>query len=238
MTHFIPLLSMAWVLLIAPGGAAAAGFGIDATRLIYPEGASSIDVAVRNTLEHQPYLVQVAVSDKQGAKTSPPFIVTPPLFRLEPKSTNKLRIAFTGAPLPGDRESIFYFHATAIPASTQPDSARQNSNVSGQVRFGLGKIIKLFYRPGGLPSTAAEAQRGLQFSRVSGGLRVTNPSAYYVSLASLQFGEQKLKLDTPEALTIAPFGSHSYPTLQTQGQVSWQTINDIGGVDAFTHALP
>ncbi|MNZ91986.1 putative fimbrial chaperone protein ElfD precursor [compost metagenome] len=148
-------------LLGAPLAGWSAGFGINATRLIYPEGASSINVAVRNTLNHEPYLVQTAISGKQDAQTAAPFTVTPPLFRLEPQSTNQLRIAFTGQPLPDDRESVFYLHATAIPASTQRDPAQQRNDVQAQLRFGVGNIIKLFYRPASLSGSSAAAQKEL-----------------------------------------------------------------------------
>jgi P pilus assembly chaperone PapD len=241
MTRFISLFSLLVALLGAPLAGWSAGFGINATRLIYPEGASSINVAVRNTLNHEPYLVQTAISGKQDVQTAAPFTVTPPLFRLEPQSTNQLRIAFTGQPLPDDRESVFYLHATAIPASTQRDPAQQRNDVQAQLRFGVGNIIKLFYRPASLSGSSAAAQKELQFSRVAGGLKVTNPSPYFVSLADLKVGGQQLALDTPAALMLPPFGNHIWPVktpLATGKRVQWQTINDTGGTDAFSATLP
>lgn len=241
MTRFISLFSLLVALLGTPLAGWSAGFGINATRLIYPEGASSINVAVRNTLNHEPYLVQTAISGKQDAQTAAPFTVTPPLFRLEPQSTNQLRIAFTGQPLPGDRESVFYLHATAIPTSTQLDPTQQRNDVQAQLRFGVGNIIKLFYRPASLSGSSAAAQSGLQFSRVAGGLKVTNPSPYFVSLADLMVNGQQLALDTPAALMLPPFGNHIWPVktpLATGKRVQWQTINDTGGTDAFSATLP
>lgn len=241
MKRFISLFSLVVVLLCTPALGLAEGFGINATRLIYPEGASSISVAVRNTLPQQPYLVQVGISGKQDAQTSTPFVVTPPLFRMEPKSVSQLRIAFTGASLPSDRESVFYFQATAIPASTQTDPAQLRNDVQAHVRFGVGSIIKLFYRPASLTGSSAPAQKGLVFTREAGGLKVTNPSPYFVSLAELKAGGQKLALDTPAALMLAPFGSHTWPVktaLAASSQVQWKAINDNGGIDAFSASLP
>lgn len=242
MTRFISLFSLVIALLSVSLTGWAEGFGINATRLIYPEGASSISVEVRNTLSHGPYLVQVAVSGEQDQRTSAPFAVTPPLFRLEPQSVNRLRIAFTGgASLPGDRESVFYFHATAIPASSQTDLVQQRNDIQAQLRFGVGSIIKLFYRPASLSGSSADAGKGLQFSRAAGGLKVTNSSPYFVSLAGLQVAGQKLTLDTPASRMLAPFGSHVWPvkTLPAAGsRVQWQTINDSGDTDAFSATLP
>lgn len=241
MTRFIPLFTLLMTLLGTPLAGWAAGFGINATRLIYPEGVSSIDVAVRNTLSHEPYLVQATISGKQDAQTAAPFTVTPPLFRLEPQSVNQLRIAFTGATLPSDRESVFYFHATAIPTSTQTDPAQQRNDVQAQLRFGVGNIIKLFYRPASLTGSSATAQKGLQFLRVAGGVKVSNPSPYFVSLAELTVNGQKLPLDTPGSSMLVPFGNHIWSVktpLATGNKVQWQTINDTGGTDAFSVTLP
>ncbi|MFC0227964.1 fimbrial biogenesis chaperone [Serratia aquatilis] len=225
-------------LLSCSSAALADGFGINATRLIYPQGADSISVSVRNTQPTIPYLVQVSLSQSAESRDSTPFMVTPPVFRLEPKSVNQIRIAGNGVALPKDRESVFYFKATAIPASKGPTAKQSNTGVQAAVQFGVGNIIKMFYRPEGLPSTSTEAQQGLQFSRENNGLRVNNPSPYFVSLAGIKFGGQDLKLDSPAALMIAPFDSHVYPTSVRSGAIEWQTINDQGGVDEFKHALP
>lgn len=226
-------------LLVRPVAAAQnGGFGINATRLIYPQGADSISVTVRNTLTTQPYLVQAQVSALQERNSPAPFLVRPPLFRLEPGTVNQLRIVAQGVNLPTDRESVFYFHASAIPASKSPQSGSQRAGVHGTTQFGIGNIIKLFYRPASLPSSSKEAQQNLLFSRVSKGLEVRNPSPYFVSFASIHVGGQALKLDSPTDLMLPPFGRHVFPVSQVRGEVRWQTINDEGGVNAFTHTLP
>lgn len=238
MSRIFPLFLLMLSLFAPSFVAQAEGFGINATRLIYPQGAASISVTVRNTLTATPYLVQTGISRIQHKYESAPFSVTPPLFRLEPNSTNQIRIAAHNLNAPNDRESVFYFHASAIPASTIPSSDNQRAGVSGNVQFGVGNIIKLFYRPSGLPSSSVAAQRDLQFSRVNNGIKVSNNSPYFVSFASIKAGGQALKLDSPEALMIAPFSHHVYPSSVTKGAVQWQTINDEGGVNVFNQTLP
>nr|MDQ6119426.1 fimbria/pilus periplasmic chaperone [Klebsiella pneumoniae subsp. pneumoniae] len=54
-----------------------------------------------------------ATPDGRNTQTDPksavPFMVTPPLFRLEPNSQNSVLIVRNGAAqLPADRESVFY----------------------------------------------------------------------------------------------------------------------------------
>lgn len=238
MKRLNPFFFMPLALLSCSSAAMADGFGINATRLIYPQGADSIPVSVRNTQPVMPYLVQVSLSKKPDSREATPFTVTPPMFRLEPKSMNQIRITGNGESLAKDRESVFYFQATAIPASQPPTAKQSNAGVQAAVQFGVGSIIKMFYRPEGLSSTSSDAQKGLQFAKVNDGLQVSNPSPYFVSLAGIQFGGQALKLDSAAALMIAPFGSHTYPTTVRNGTIEWQTINDQGGVDAFKRVQP
>ncbi|WP_411753401.1 molecular chaperone [Serratia sp. (in: enterobacteria)] len=229
----IAVSSSAWLPV-----AMADGFGINATRLIYPEGANSITVTVRNTMPELPYLVQATVTMTPNKPQVAPFNVTPPLFRLEPNTTNQVRIAGQTGHLPKDRESVFYFNTRAIPASRALPLMPQASAVSGAAQFGVGNIIKIFYRPAGLAGSSGNAQRDLQFERSGNGLKVTNTSPYFINLAGLSVAGQKLSLQPPAGVPmIAPFDSHIYPTAVKQGRVNWQTITDQGAIDEFDRAL-
>ncbi|CFR12106.1 fimbrial biogenesis chaperone [Yersinia kristensenii] len=234
MARFLLFISMIFVSSVAQ----ADGFGINVTRLIYPQGAGNISAVLRNTTAALPYLVQVSVSGAKESYTAAPFLVTPPLFRLEPNSVNQVRISGQNINLPKDRESVFYFHASAIPAGSPSETIVQPTASDVTAQFGIGNIIKLFYRPKDLPSSPAIAQQNLQFSRSKMGLKVNNPSPYFISFASLNVGGKRLKLDRPDELMIAPFSSHIYPTMAAHGAVQWQTINDQGGRDEFNQPLP
>ncbi len=48
-----------------------------------------------------------------------PFLITPPLFRLDAKQENVLRIIRTGGNLPADRESLFWLNIKSIPSSAR-----------------------------------------------------------------------------------------------------------------------
>ncbi|SUB82576.1 Chaperone protein fimC precursor [Pragia fontium] len=225
--------SLVWVTT-----ALADGFGINTTRLIYPEGVNSITVTVRNTMSDQPYLVQAMVTMAPDNLQTAPFNVTPPLFRLEPNTTNQMRIIGQVSHLPKDRESVFYFNARAIPASRTSPTESQSKDISGTAQFGVGNIIKIFYRPAGLSGSSDNAQRDLQFEPVGNGLKVTNSSPYFINLAELTVGGQKLSLMPPNGVPmIAPFGTHTYPTRLKRGQVSWKTITDQGAQNGFVQAI-
>lgn len=225
--------------LLATPMLAHAGFGIDATRLIYPQGADSINVSVRNTETTTAYLVKATVGLSTSDAKSAPFDVTPPLMRLQPGGTNQLRVMTRSvAHLPADRESLFYFHTSAIPASQSQSADTQTEHSKGAIQFGVGNIIKMFYRPNGLPGSSVDAQRGLTFSRATHGLQVKNPSPYYVSLAGISVGGKAISLDKAADKTLAPFSTHVISTSGTQGEVKWKTISDEGGINEYRQKLP
>ncbi|HGB6406542.1 TPA: molecular chaperone, partial [Salmonella enterica subsp. enterica serovar Oranienburg] len=89
------------------------------------------------------YLIQSWVDGGQKSDRSP-FIVTPPLFRINPGEENILRIVRTGGFLPENRESVFWLNVKSIPAmdSRAPDENRLQLVVKSR--------LKLFYRPSGL----------------------------------------------------------------------------------------
>ncbi|EKK8734914.1 fimbria/pilus periplasmic chaperone, partial [Salmonella enterica] len=86
---------------------ARASIVIMGTRVVYPEQKKSINVQLHNG-ENSPSLVQVWL-DTGDASASPdsvrvPFVITPPVSRVEPGTGQTLRIMYTGEPLPRDRE--------------------------------------------------------------------------------------------------------------------------------------
>ena len=81
---------------------------ISGTRIVYTQ--SSKDVVV-NLDNHgtKPLLVQTWLDDgRDGVNPQElklPFIITPPVSRIDPKKGQSVRITYTGTPLPQDRES-------------------------------------------------------------------------------------------------------------------------------------
>ena len=213
------------------------GFGIDATRLIYHEGVPSIVTIVRNTTHDTPYLINASVVNSGKDKKSKLFIVLPPLFRLEPGSTNQIRITMLNGKLPHDKESLFYFTANAIPASKKPSVTNFTDQTSGMVQFGIGNVIKLFYRPAGLKSSSEDAQKGLHFKSVISGVEVSNPSPYYVSFTGIKINNVPLSLKKIDDLMLMPFSHHLYLTSQHKGTVEWKVINDSGGVNIYSQQI-
>ncbi|MCP6324282.1 fimbria/pilus periplasmic chaperone, partial [Klebsiella pneumoniae] len=85
---------------------------------------------------------------------------------------------FTGEALPADRESVFWLNVLDVPPQPQGEGGNF-------MQFAIRTRVKLFYRPVGLPGSAADAIEQVSW-RLSGGdsgrvLRATNASAFHVS---------------------------------------------------------
>ncbi|MDA5494136.1 molecular chaperone [Yersinia intermedia] len=232
-------IRVALSLFLMGSGSAMAGISIDSSRVIFQasDDARGQSVGVTSAVSSSsPYLVKTqVVRDVRGQDMQTPFVTTPSLFRLEPGSTNQVLIVKkTGVGgLPQDRESVFYFRSIAMPSGEQ-QAATQLPVVGGALQVATATVVKLFYRPSGLPLSQQQAMSMLQFSAAGLGLKVTNPTPYYITLASLQVGGISVSLNAAAGNTlIAPFGSQLYSRASHQGKVEWKAINDYGGAEVF-----
>lgn len=203
-------------------GAYAEGVQVGATRVVYNADKNQASVPVSNPSDRA-YLIQSWVSKdvKDNAADQPIFITTPPLFKLEPKTSNDVRIVYNGTPLPQDRESLFWLNIKAIPATAKNDAEKNTLTLAVKTQ------IKLFYRPKGLEGHPSEAYQRIEFKSQDGKLVVINPTPYNISFADLKVNG----LSINEPLTVMPFSTLSTNKNITQGStLSWQVINDFGGV--------
>ncbi|ULH10503.1 molecular chaperone [Serratia marcescens] len=213
----------------------AAGIGLGAVRLIYDQKAGQVTLPVRNT-SSTPYLVSSRVALTPDSHESTPFIVSPPLFRLEGNGQGMLRIIGNPQSLPPDRESVFYVTVAGIPSSNPLSrDDKQGFDVAGGLKFAFGNTIKLFYRPTGLPSSATEAAKGVRFTHVGNSVKVENPSAYYVTFQTLTLNGHTVKFSKTQPDMLTPFGSMTLPAgrafpISQAGKVSWAAVVDMGNL--------
>ena len=85
------------------------------------------------------------------------FIITPPLFKLDPDKNNVLRIVNIEDTLPKDRESVYWINVKAIPAKS---AENENKNV---LQIAVRTRLKLFYRPKGLPGKQPRGHETVTF---------------------------------------------------------------------------
>lgn len=207
----------------------AAGIQVGRTRIVYDAGKKEISLPLINKETELPWLIQ-SWTDTGDGKTRGPFIVTPPLFRLEPQKEQSLRIAWNGTALPENKESLFYMNVRTIPATAAEDDDKNVLRLIYKTR------IKLFWRPKGLKGDPDETCKNLSFSRHGKALTVTNQGAFHITFDNLKLGNAKLEkadMVTPQSSVEIPV-----PDTATGNQVSWRCITDYGSAsDKYTAPL-
>lgn len=203
------------------------GVSLNQTRVIFQGGSGAQNVTVNNQGDRLYLLqsgIQLALEDPRAA----PFMVTPPLARLAPDSSNTLRILKQGnARLPEDRESLFYLSVLAIPARPGEDALVETARLSMGLRF----MLKLFYRPHGLKLPPEQTYCQLQVAQNGHRVRITNPGPYFLTFSQLTLDNQPIDLLRQPSM-IPPLGYQDYPTTRPMTQAHWQLITDYGGVSA------
>lgn len=149
---------------------ARASIVIMGTRVVYPEQKKSINVQLHNG-ENSPSLVQVWL-DTGDASASPdsvrvPFVITPPVSRVEPGTGQTLRIMYTGEPLPRDRESIFYLNVLDIPPRPEFGEKKADVGNGNYLQLAVRSRIKLFFRPDTLNQSVTDAARQVTWSLIN-----------------------------------------------------------------------
>ncbi|WP_058914243.1 fimbria/pilus periplasmic chaperone [Entomohabitans teleogrylli] len=199
---------------------------INGTRVVYLSDARELTVQLTNNGK-QPVLVQSWL-DLGDASATPdaittPFILTPPINRLDAGKGQSLRITATGtSALPQDRESLFWLNVLEIPG--RPGSEMKGENY---LQLAIRSRIKFFWRPAVLKDGAVQAPLALTWSDTPQGLKADNPTPYYVSLTSIAFAGKMVDLDM-----ISPLSSQTFSEVKAARgsiiQVAW--IDDYGAI--------
>ncbi|MDK1711725.1 fimbria/pilus periplasmic chaperone [Serratia marcescens] len=212
---------------------------LGATRVIYTPESGASDVSVTNSNDY-PMLVQSLVY-AEDRKSAAPFVVTPPLFRLDGHQTSRVRVIQTGGGMPADKETLQWLCVTGIPpenddawAKNKEGSVAVPKSATLDVKIKFSRCIKLLVRPSAIKSTPQDAAEGLVWQREGALLKVSNPSPYYVNLKTLSVGGKAIV----QPGYLPPSGSHTYPLpAGAQGAVQWSYITDLGGDSRTFQAL-
>lgn len=204
--------------------AAHAGVIIEGTRLIYQGDKKEASLGISNP-DNLDYLVQSWVENADAGQDKAPFLITPPLFRLDGKQDNVLRVVRTGGNLPDDRESLYWLNIKSIPSTSRNES-------SNTLQIAIKTRIKLIYRPSGVNGKPDEVADKLRWHKQGNNLVVSNPTPFYMNFQAITVGGKKVSNVT----WVAPDSDAHFavPGGITGNTVSWKIINDYGAV---SHAL-
>lgn len=225
------LASLAFVTASLSTFSASADIVISGTRVIYPQSSKDVTVKMENR-GNKPLLVQSWLDDGRDT-TNPqelklPFIVTPPVSRVDPSKGQTVRITWTQQPLPQDRESLFWFNVLEVPPKAKEEDSQNVLQLAFRTR------IKMFFRPTGLQGDPAVAAGNLKWSQQGTTLIANNSSPYYVSMAAATVTVKGKKIAV-DSHTIPPLSNEKIPVKNTidmtGGKIEYTAINDFGGVE-------
>lgn len=226
-------LSLACAALLPPS--AQSNVVIGGTRIIYP--AQEREVTLRLTNDGgQPALVQAWIDDGDMNSTpdevNVPFMIMPPLARINPGKGQTLRIAYApSSGVPSDRESVFWMNVLDVPPLP-------SAQVANHMQLAFRSRIKLFFRPAGLPGSVGEAAAQLRWRVVQASngptLQVHNDSAFHVSLTTVELTLQNgralsvpSRMLAPRSVTELGDGKLSNAA-GVKGGVVFEWVNDYG----------
>ncbi|WP_330985257.1 MULTISPECIES: molecular chaperone [Enterobacterales] len=211
--------------LLATGITAEAGVVVGGTRLIYKGNKKEASITLTNP-DNIAYLIQSWVdADIKDNTGKSPFVITPPLFRLDEQADNVLRVIMVRNELPKDQESLFWLNVKSIPSVEKQENSLQ---------IAIKTRIKLIYRPIGVAGTLEDAAGKLTWKQQGSSLQLANNSPYYITLYSLEVGGKKIK----DTTMVSPKSTVTYPMPMgsTGSNVRWTIINDSGGVSSTYQA--
>lgn len=208
------------------------------TRVIYPAQQKSINIQLSNN-EAEPSLIQswIDTGDSESAPDSVkvPFIINPPVFRIEPKSGQTLRITYTQEKLPNNKESLFYLNVLDIPAKPKFDKDTKSEN-NNYLQLAIRSRIKFFFRPSNLKLSPLDAYKKVTWSLEQDSsqtfIKAENNTPYFITYNNIVITLKEKRYSVESPGMVAPFTSIKFPLknmLFNADKVTWTVINDYGG---------
>lgn len=213
-----------------------------ATRVVYPSDQKSVSLELTN-MGSRPSLVQAWIDNGDPTispeKITAPFVITPPVSRVDGGKGQTLRVTYTGAPLPSDKESIFYLNILDIPPKPQAEEAPAN-----YLQIAIRSRIKLFFRPK-LKMTLNEAYSQVKWtfesSQGKSYLIADNQTPYYITYNNIEVEQGNRINKVIDADMVAPYSKARFTLSQANksnvGTIKWSIINDYGAKQIGTTIL-
>jgi chaperone protein EcpD len=219
------------MIISLPSAPIQAALVMKGTRIIFLSNERETSIAIDNKSE-TPSLVQTWIDNGNIEKTPTniqvPFVLSPPIFRIDGNKRQILRIIYTGEKLPSDRESIFWLNVLEIPPK---------SNENNTLQFTYRSRIKIFFRPESLPTASNDGIKELEWEvtqeKAKNYISVKNKSPFFISLINLKLMSENNSTEIKPNM-IAPFSSEKLEiegkNLKTPLTLEYKAVNDFGGI--------
>jgi P pilus assembly protein, chaperone PapD len=226
MRKFCFVFSSLWLLAFSLHAAV----NINATRVVFNNGETQRVVSLVNDGDY-PVVVQNWVDDgdpqKGPSQANAPFVVVPPVLKIQPGEKRELRIMTSGKGLATDRESLYWLNIYQIPPelkSAQPGE---------KVRLALRNQLKVLWRPKNVGVLTEKSINLLSFRYEDGTIHAINESAWNITLADVSFGDY-----SSSGIVVPPHSRsmifNSAPPVKQDNKINFTVINDEGNRWGFS----
>lgn len=206
---------------------------LSGTRIVYPQASKDVIINMENR-GNKPLLVQAWIDDGRDMvnpqQLKVPFIITPPVSRVDPAKGQTIRITYMGQQLPQDKESLFWFNVLEVPPKATDADDKNLLQLAFRTR------IKILFRPTGLKGDPVDAVKNIKWSLQRNGNDVVaiaqNDKPWHISLSegNVISNGKTYPLDVQ---TVAPFSKQEMHVKGlnslVSGDVKIKAINDFGG---------
>lgn len=229
--------ALACLLVSAP---VEAGVRLGGTRMIYETDKPEATLSVQNT-GGMPVLVQAWITpgdnEARAEDASVPFVMTPPVFRLEPQGSQAIRVKHLAPGQVTGREQVYWLNVYEIPGRARSHGEVNRLEIATRTR------IKLFVRPADIkePVAASADRLAWRLRRDAAGdaeLVVDNPTPYHVNFGEvgLTDGDRRMPRSGGDGRggMVGPYASQHFKVPLSGTHIARRAyakvINDHGGM--------
>lgn len=198
-----------------------------ASRVVYDGQYKAASLALKNNA-NKAYMVQTWLEPGLGAEPNSkvPFVVTPPLIKIESQQESTLRFIYSGTGLAKDRESQFWINIQEIP----PKPEKENT-----LQLAIRSKIKLFYRPTSIDITLQDAVKKINWSVQGNALVLENSSPLFITIGDLTLEGQQSPVKNLDQDMIAPYSKttviRAFP--KNVHSIQFTYLNEYGSNEAM-----
>lgn len=206
---------------------------LGSSRVIYNPFSNGESLTVTNP-QNYPLLIQ-SKAFEEDKKTAAPFMVTPPIMRLDAQQSSQLRIVRTAGRFAPDRESLYFLCIKGIPPKADDlwaKNVKNNGMKTGlNIQISVNNCIKLLVRPDDIAGHPDDPENKLHWEIKNNRLLAINKSPYFITISSLKADDLEIK----KLKYVEPFSFREFeiPVTKKINTLSWKIVNDYGGESTF-----
>lgn len=198
-----------------------ASIEINKDKFIFIESKNLEIIEIKNNTTND-YFIQSWISHyDESNETELPFMITPPLFKIEKDENYSLKIFKTDEIEKKDREILYRINIKRIPLLSNSD---ENKNL---LHISMNSVYNLIYRPVSIEKDAKDAYKRIEFLKNKNNeFIVNNPTPYFITLLNVNSEDVVL---IEKSKTIPPFKKYNTKkTIKKDGLIKWKTIDQYG----------